>query len=122
MQNQELEAEIKRRQEEGRTLFHPAKLIACKYGVTHPKKHGSVLVFKDHILEIHYDTYAPNLTVYQNGISVLYFQLGKIQRYVPSDWVKHLRELAKPLLINEEAEKIAEQRERERKRLANWGL
>ena len=122
MTDQELEQKIKERQKEGRALFHPSKLIACKLGKTYPKNHGAIQKYEDAIITISYDTYAPNLSVYCNNESVLNFHLGTLMLYRPSNWVKHLKELAEPLLIAEQANKRVEEQERERKRLYNWGF
>lgn len=117
-----IEEQIQQLAEEGNTLFRPAKLVALKLGKRYPKKHGANMIYQDAVIRVSYDTYVPNLSVYNNGKRVLSFHIGKIDSYINGPWVVHLRELAHPLVIAEEAEQIAEEKEKERQRLAKWGL
>ena len=117
-----IEEQIQILSEEGNTLFGPAKIVAMRLGKKYPKKHGANMIYKDAIITVNYDTFAPNLSVNHLDRRVLTFHLGKIDSYIRGPWVKHLRELARPLHEVEEAEKIAKEKEAERKRLAKWGL
>ena len=113
---------VKQRQEQGRKLFAPARALAMRKGRTHLKKHGSVKIYRDSVIEVHYDTYAPNLSVYVEGKSVLYFHLGHIQRFIPNAWVEHLLQLAAPIMEQEERERQEKEAKREAEYLAQWGL
>ena len=122
-----IEAQIKERQEEGKKLFYPAKMLALHLGTKYPKKHGAIMRFSAGINQefftIHYDTFAPNLTVFNYDENVvLNFHLGSITTYKRGPWVYCLQELAKPVIKGAEMEKEREKLERERKRLEDWGL
>ena len=123
----EIEEQIKQRQEEGNALFYPAKMIALTLGTKHPKKHGSIMIYRYGIgteaFTINYDTYAPNLSIYdEQSNSVLNFHLGKITRFISGPWVEILKTIAKPVLRKIEREKVVKKREEEQKRLEAWGL
>ncbi len=122
MNKEKIELEIQKIQSEGKALYPYARILAMKRGREHPKRHGSIMKYNDGILQVNYDTYAPNLSVHFRDEWVLSFHLGTIKRYIRGDWVTYMKELANPLLLNEEAERLAEERERERKRLESWGL
>lgn len=113
---------VKKRSEQGRKLFKPAKFLALKRGKKYPKKHGSVFVYTDKILEVRYDDYGANLSVRVNGQRVLDFHLGHITSFIPDTWVGHLQELAAPILAQEELRIIERQRESEAKYLEKWGI
>ena len=125
--SESIEEQIKQRQEEGRALFYPAKMAALHLGRRHPKKHGAVMIFSAGIeqeyFKVHYDTYAPNLSVYdRDGNTVLCFHLGRITKYIPGPWVDCLKVFADNAIEYEEKQKEEAKRERERKRLEDWGL
>jgi len=122
-----IEEQIRQRQEEGNALFHPAKMLALHLGERHPKKHGSIMIFKgglgESFFEIHYDTFAPNLSVYdRSGNSILYFHLGKIERYKRGPWVTLLQTMVRPVLRKIEREKTEQAKKKEHERLEDWGL
>jgi hypothetical protein len=113
---------VEKRKDQGRLLFNPAMILAEKRGKRYPKKHGAIMVFKDELIEVRYDTYAPNLSVYLNGQIVLDFQLGEIKSYIPAFWVDHLKALAAPILLEEEWRKLEEEKQSEAEYLAKWGI
>jgi len=118
----DIEKEIKERQEEGDDLFYPAKVIALKLGKDWPKKHGSVRIYKDQILEIHFDTYVPNLSVNNSDERVLTFHQGDIRLYRRGAWVHYLKKLAKPLIAQIKKKEQEEADRRQKERLYRWGL
>ena len=127
MTNEDIEEQIAIRKAEGRRLFYPAKMLAIRLGEERPKKHGSIMVFKAGIgkefFEIHYDTYAPNLSIYNcEGDYVLNFSLGNITCYKPGVWQEYMLSFAKPILKNIEDEKRMEKEQKARQRLEAWGL
>jgi len=118
-----LEIQIKERQEKGNALFYPAKILALKKGIRRGKKHGAIMYYHNSKFTIHYDTFAPNLTVYDsNDNQVLNFHLGDIIKYISGEWEICLKALALPVIREEERNKRSEEEEKERKRLADWGL
>jgi len=121
-ETRELRELVEKRQDEGRKLFNPAMMLALKRGKEYPKKHGSIAVYKDEILEVRYDTYEPNLCVNVNGQTVLDFHSGHIKKFLPDSWVNHLIEIAEPILEEEDKRKIEEERKRDAEYLANWGI
>jgi hypothetical protein len=120
--NSEARELVEKRKDQGRELFNPAKFLALKKGKRYPKKHGAVMVYTDSVLEVRYDTYAPNLSVSVNGQRVLVFHLGSITRFIHGPWVEHLTTLAEPILEAEKQRKIEEAKKREAEYLAQWGI
>lgn len=110
------------RKEQGHKLYPSARILALEKGKRYPKKHGAVMVYTDSVLEVRYDTYAPNLSVSVNGQRVLEFHLGTIERFIPEAWVSHLKDLAEPILAAEKQRKIDEAKKREAEYLARFGV
>jgi hypothetical protein len=97
-------------------------MVALRLGKRYPKKHGSTAYYKDEVLTIDYDTYAPNLTVRVNKKRVLYFHLGDISSYIPDSWVDHLKQLAAPVFEEIERETQEKAKKKRLERLRKWGL
>lgn len=113
---------VEKRKDQGRKLFKPAKFLALKRGKSYPKKHGAVMVYNDDLIEIRYDTYVPNLSVYLNGQIVLDFHDGHIKSFIPAFWVDHLKSLAEPVLLEEKQRLLELEKKRKAEYLARFGI
>lgn len=122
----EIEALIKQRKKEAEKLniYGKARLVAVYLGSYASKKHGGYWIYRGKGLVVCWDTWAPNLWIDFNGVSVFYVHLGDVERYRPDidGWIELLEEAyseARAEKAKREAEdfnrRLAEMRER-------WGL
>lgn len=106
-------------------IYFKAKEIAHRLGVQNRKKHGAIWRFKNGILTISWDDYAPNLWIFYDGTEVFAVHLGNTTKYRPDieGWIdlvagtyeKHVR----PVL---ETMEHARDRARKLELYTNWGI
>jgi len=102
-------------------LFQRCKLICLKLGVCYPKKHGAWWVFKDSVLEIGYDDFAPNIYVLYKDKKVLEVHLGQLTLFRVGKWLDRVLEISNPLLKQEEQEEYLQRQRELLEEIDRWG-
>jgi hypothetical protein len=107
-----------------RNIYGKARLVANLLGSYSPKKHGGYYRYRNGPLSITWDTYAPNLWVWFNGVEVFTVHLGDVTRYRPDidGWIQLLEEAYKQAKAERERREAEEFSKRLAELKERWGL